>query len=83
MKGGAIVRSGRGGLRRRAHKRAGDELFSILLHLGCISLAGPGKGVYIHVLSCSERGSRVNAAGDRPHGVVTIGGDELNGLWSV
>ena len=29
------------------------------------------------------RGSRVSAAGDRPRGVVTIGGDELNGLWSV
>jgi len=41
--------------------------------------------LYTFYSTCSERGRGiwVSAAGDRPHGIVTIGGNELNGLWSV
>jgi len=40
-------------------------------------------GLYTCTLHVVKGGSRVSAAGDRPRGVVTIGGDELNDLWSV
>jgi len=79
---GGSDRKERKGWSEAAGTRAkGDELlfFDSELHLWL----GQERGfiyMYSHVV---KGGSRVSAAGDRPRGVVTIGGDELNGLWSI